>query len=185
MGSRIILPFGPSGEYIEKHIPDDDYLKCWSFPSLDDFYNDSDTIYKHPGKVKATLWNAIIQQYTEWNNWFNSSEDIKKFLAPIVNTYTDKNGLPVLCFPRFTPILEEGLVYNYNEHEILLIAGKRLEFFHIKDEDVLKFFRGLPQVIDFLDLVENDIILNPSNIGYNPTFGLRIIDYGLNGTFDF
>ena len=29
-------------------------------------------------------------------------------------------------------------------------------------------------------IYEEDIINNPSNIGYNPTFGLRIIDYGLS-----
>ena len=180
MGRRIILPFGHSGEYIEKHIPDDDKLGLWNFPSLDEFNENPDTIYKHSGNWKATtIWSAIEQQYIEWANWYNSPESIKQFLAPIVHTFTDKNGLPVLCFPRFTPILEEGLVYNYNDTETLLIAGKHLEHFHLKDEDVLKFFREIPKVINYLDLKEADIIINPSNVGYNPTFGLRIIDYGL------
>ena len=102
-------------------------------------------------------------------------------MAPVVHTYTDKYGLPILCFPRFTPILDESLVFSYNDTERLLIAGKRLEYFHIKDESVIYFYRELPKVIDYLSLAETDIIMNPSNIGYNPTFGLRIIDYGLQG----
>lgn len=179
MGSRIILPFGPSGEYIEKHVPEDDALKQWRFPSLEEYYNKGHQIInEHPAKNNSVIWFAIEQQYLEWGAWNESPESIRHFLAPVVHTYTDKYGLPVLCFPRFTPILDEGLVYEYNETEALLIAGKRLEHFHVPDEDVLEFYRGLQPVIDYLELVENDIIANPSNVGYNPTFGLRIIDYG-------
>lgn len=179
MGSRIVLPFGSSGEYIEKRIPDDDDVKQWNFPTLDEYYVDSDSVYKHAGKNNSIIWNAIEQQYNEWSAWVNSPETIKCFLAPIVHTYTDKNGLPVLCFPYFIPILDETQIFKYNDTEALLIAGKHLEQLHISNDDILKFYRELPTVIDFLNLVTADILNNPSNIGYNPIFGLRIIDYGL------
>ena len=32
---------------------------------------------------------------------------------------------------------------------------------------------------DYYNLREDDLLLNPSNIGYHNLFGLRIIDYGL------
>ena len=181
MGSRLILPFGPSKEYIQKCVPEDDYLNKWKYPSLDEFYNKGfDSIYNHSGKNNSIAWSAVEQQYTEWGNWFNSPEYIKCYLAPIVHTYIDKRGLPVLCFPRFTPLLDEELVYKYNNTEALLFAGKQLHYLYMTDKDILEFFRNIPKVIDYLDLVEEDILNNPSNIGYNPTFGLRIIDYGMS-----
>lgn len=179
MGSRIILPFGCSGEYVKKIIPDDPSLKFLKFYPLDDFYNDVDIIYKHPTRNNTPIWSAIIQQYSEWLSWNVAPEEIKQFLAPIVATYSDDNGLPVLCYPRFTPLLDEGAVFEHSDNENILLAGKRLEHFHVSDETTINFYRGLPQVIDYLGLVESDIIINPSNVGYNPTFGLRIIDYGL------
>ena len=179
MGSRIILPYGCSGEFIKKMIPDDGRLKNFVFPSLDDFSNDIDKILEHKQKDNTPLWSAIEQQYIEWMNWDISPESIKKYLAPIVHTFTEKTGAPTLCFPRFTPILDESIVMSCNEKEVLILTGKRLEHFHVSDETVLDFYRALPQVIDYLNLVEEDVVINPSNIGYNPTFGLRIIDYGL------
>ena len=56
----------------------------------------------------------------------------------------------------------------------------RLQRFNITEETVIDFLREIPIVCDYLNLNEEDIINNPSNIGYNSTFGLRIIDYGLN-----
>ena len=49
----------------------------------------------------------------------------------------------------------------------------------ITEEEVLEFLREIHILCDYLELNEEDILNNPSNIGYNPTFGLRIIDYGL------
>ena len=179
MGSRLILPFG-SDNFIEKHIPEDEYLNQWNFPSLDEFYNKGiNSIYNHKGKNNSIAWSAVEQQYTEWSNWFNSPEYIRSYLAPIVATYLDKRGLPVLCYPTFTPLLNEELVYKYNDTEALLFAGKQLQILNVSDENILNFFRNILKVINYLDLVEEDILNNPSNIGYNSTFGLRIIDYGM------
>jgi hypothetical protein len=58
--------------------------------------------------------------------------------------------------------------------------GMRLQQLNISEEEVTDFLREIPIVCNYLNLNEEDIINNPSNIGYNPTFGLRIIDYGLS-----
>ena len=50
---------------------------------------------------------------------------------------------------------------------------------NIDEKECLEFYRNIPIICNYLNLEENDIIYNPSNIGYSPTFGLRIIDYGL------
>ena len=58
--------------------------------------------------------------------------------------------------------------------------GMRLQQLNVSEEEVTDFLREIPIVCNYLNLNEEDIINNPSNIGYNSTFGLRIIDYGLS-----
>lgn len=178
MGSRIILPFGASGNYIQKTIPTDENIKGINFPSLDEYYNDKSSLYSL--EKDFPIWNAIEQQYQEWYNWQIANEDIKLFLAPIVGTSYDKNHLPILYFPKFKPLVDEALVYEYNEVENLIVLGMRAQEFGVHEVDLVNFLRDLHWICDYLELNSDDIIKNPSNIGYNIDFGLRIIDYGLN-----
>lgn len=178
MGSRIVLPYGESGEYIQKLIPYDASLNGIELPSFDEYM---DTHSLNLQKInKPDIRTAIEQQYNEWFTWYNATEDTRRLLAPIVGTGWSDNYIPILYFPRFTPILDEGQVYSLNNTESLITTGMRLQRFNITEETVIDFLREIPIVCDYLNLNEEDIINNPSNIGYNPTFGLRIIDYGLN-----
>ena len=180
MGSRIILPYGESGEYIQKIIPHDcSSVSGLNLPSFDEYL---DTHFLDLQSIdKPEIKTAIEQQYNEWFTWFNATEDARRLLAPIVGTDWSEDSIPILYFPRFTPLLDEGRVYSLNNNENLIIMGMRLQRFGIEEDDVTDFFREIPLVCAYLNLNEEDIINNPSNIGYNPTFGLRIIDYGLNG----
>lgn len=177
MGSRIILPYGPTNEYIQKCIPRDTSLEGIEFPSLDEYM---DTGLLDIEKItKSELRTAIEQQYGEWFSWFAATDEHRRLLAPIVGTEYDEYNLPILHFPRFVPLVDEGLVYKYNNTENLITMGMRLGQLNITEEEVLDFLREIPILCGYLDLNEEDILNNPSNIGYNPTFGLRIIDYGL------
>ena len=177
MGSRIILPYGPTNEYIQKCIPRDISLEGIKLPSLDEYM---DTGLLNLEKItKPELRTAIEQQYGEWFFWFAAADQDRALLAPIVGTGYDECYLPILYFPRFTPIIDEGLVCKYNNAENLITMGMRLGQLNITEEEVLNFIREIPILCDYLNLNEEDILNNPSNIGYNPTFGLRIIDYGL------
>lgn len=178
MGSRIVLPYGKSGEYIQKTIPYDASLNSLNLPSFDEYM---DTHYLDLQKInKPGIRTAIEQQYNEWFTWYNATEDARRLLAPIVGTGWSENYIPILYFPRFVPLLNEGQVYSLNNNENLIIMGMRLQQFNINEEEVTNFLREIPIICDYLNLNEEDIINNPSNIGYNPTFGLRIIDYGLS-----
>ena len=177
MGSRIILPYGTTNEYIQKCIPQDSSLEGIVFPSLDEYM---DTCTLNLEKInKSELRTAIEQQYGEWFSWFAATDEYRRLLAPIVGTTYDNYYLPILYFPRFTPIVDESLIYNYNNIENLIITGMRLGSLEITEKEVINFLREIPILCDYLELNEEDILNNPSNIGYNPTFGLRIIDYGL------
>ena len=178
MGSRIILPYGTSGNYIQKAIPTDENIKGINFPSLDEYYDDKNSLYSL--EKDFPIWNAIEQQYQEWYNWRTTDEDVRKFIAPIVDSSYDNSGLPILCFPRFKPLVDEALVYEYNEVENLVILGMRAQELGVREVDLINFLRDLNWVCDCLELNIDDIIKNPSNIGFHSDFGLRIIDYGLN-----
>ena len=178
MGSRIVLPYGESGEYIQKLIPYNASLNSINLPSFDEYM---DTRYLDLQNItKPDIRTAIEQQYNEWFTWYNATEDTRNLLAPIVGTGWSEDNIPILYFPRFTPLLDEGKVYSLNSTENLIIMGMRLQRFNISETEVTDFLREIPIVCNYLELNEEDIINNPSNIGYNPTFGLRIIDYGLS-----
>ena len=177
MGSRIVLPFGPNDEYIGKYIPNDTSLEGIHFPSLDDYMEtnklDLNSI------IKPELKTAIEQQYNEWFTWYTSSEECRRMLAPIVDTGYDEYCLPILYFPKFIPLVDENAVYKYNNMENFIVMGMGLKKFHVLEEEIINFMRNIPSLCDCLELNEEDILNNPSNICFHPIFGLRIIDYGL------
>ncbi len=177
MGSRAILPYGTSGEYIQKVIPHSSTVNI-ELPSFDEYLDTCSLNLQ--GISQPELRTAIEQQYNEWFTWYTATEDSRRLLAPIVGTDWSEDYFPILYFPHFTPLLDEGKVYSLNNTENLIIMGMRLQRFGVSEEEVTDFLREIPIVCNYLNLNEEDIINNPSNIGYNPTFGLRIIDYGLS-----
>lgn len=176
MGSRIILPYLNSEEYVQKIVPSDSVFINIRLPTFDEYENDP--ILNLSNDIKPEIKTAIEQQYNEWYSWFTSPEDIRKYLAPIIGTGWDQySNTPTLYFPRFIPILDEKVVSTHNNQENLILMGAQINQLHIKD--FMTFFRAIPEICNYLDLNEEDIIYNPSNIGFHPIFGLRIIDYGL------
>lgn len=175
MGTRLILPYGPTNEFVQKIIPEEnDAFKNIVLPTLEEFIIDPSCL----SKFDTPIYNLVYQQYWEYYNWYNADETTRSFLAPIVHTFYNKT--PVLCYPRFIPLVSEDNVYKYNENECLLAAGLNLGKQNIGENECIEFFRNIPLICNYLNLEENDIIYNPSNIGYNPTFGIRLIDYGLS-----
>ena len=57
--------------------------------------------------------------------------------------------------------------------------GQRLQWFGISFNQYKNFAEKVSYLCEDFNLREDDIFLNPSNIGYHPVLGLRIIDYGL------
>lgn len=178
MGSRIVLPYLNSTEYVQKIIPSENLLISTKLPTFNEYENNP--ILNLSNDIPPEVKTAIEQQYNEWYSWFTSPEDIRKYLAPIVGTGWDiYSNTPILYFPRFTPLLDEKSVCAHNSRENLILTGAQINQLHIND--FMEFFRAIPEVCNYLDLNEDDIICNPSNIGFHSIFGLRIIDYGLPG----
>lgn len=178
MSGRIVRAYSNSDIYIYKQIPHYSSLEGINFPSLDEYMETEELNLE---KISDTaIKSAIEQQYSEWYNWFIAPDDMRHLLAPIVGTdYDKKTTLPILIFPKFIPLMEEDCIYKFNQIENLIITGMNIQNYQIPKNDVINFLRELPALCDYLELNEEDIINNPSNLGFNSIFGLRIIDYGL------
>ena len=48
------------------------------------------------------------------------------------------------------------------------------------EDEIGIFIERILQFCDDYDMNENDTLLNLNNLGWNPVFGARIIDYGLS-----
>lgn len=180
MGSRIIRSFNKSSDYIYKQIPHFSCLDGIKFPLLDSYLEENKLDLRKVKEKEAKF--AIEQQYNEFYTWFTAPDNYRKFLAPIVDTsYDSKTGLPLLAFPKFIPLVDENAVNTHNEIENFILCGINANKMNISKDILINFFRDLPSACEYLELDEEDIVNNPSNIGYSSVFGLRIIDYGLKG----
>ena len=54
-----------------------------------------------------------------------------------------------------------------------------LQWFGINYSQYKKFTNKVEDLCENFSLRADDILKNPSNVGYHPILGLRIIDYGL------
>lgn len=176
MSNRIICHLG---NIIKKQVPPDQYLEKIRLPSIEDY--DIDQVYTWmPYNLNLHLYDAICQQYDEITAWRKANTHERELLAPILKVEYDTYGCPILYYPTFTPLIEDNEIYNYNDSEMFLIAGLRLASHDVSEKELLTFMRELPRLCLSLNLVEEDIIYNFSNIGYNPEYGLRVIDYGIS-----
>ena len=183
MSSRVVCSYDDVGLYIIKKIPFYSSIEGMKFPSLDEcFDNDGNLNLNFKQITELEAISAVEQQYNEWWNWFFICDEFRNLLAPIVQTTYDYRNLPILMFPRFSPLMDEEEVDKYSDEEILIRLGMKIKEHGIKEEECFNFLNQIYSLCDYLNLNKADIINNPSNIGYNPIFGLRIIDYGLLNT---
>lgn len=129
--------------------------------------------------VNSITQQAIIQQYNELYIYNEASPIERAILAPQVKVVYSLLNLPDIYYPKFYPLMKEKEVWSLNERDLNVKLGSRLQCFGIPFEDYKKFANNVANLCEEFDLREDDILLNPSNIGYHPILGLRIIDYGL------
>ena len=174
MATREIYDCAESEEYVLKCIPQTDAIRALHFEITD--YSE-ENLNNLLVSLNSGEKSAIIQQYNEWRLW---RETMSPVLAPIVDVRWESNGLPILCYPRFAPLIDEGEIWNHTVEELYILLGRRAHLLEIDSEELFDF---LDEARDFCveyDLCEADVFTNPSNIGWHRLFGLRIIDYGLS-----
>ena len=164
---------------IKKIVPSFPEIDNKKFPTmgeLNDWDYARDRIYELLDGASYTCQSAVIQQYNEYIVGMNSYSNA---LAPISFISTDERNIPIIGFPYCEPIVKSAEYYPYNDEESLMKLGAFSAEKGINFETVRRFILDVNKVCLEYDLNSDDIWYNLTNIGYNPSLGLRVIDYGL------
>ena len=166
--------------YIIKYIDwDDAFFSGVKFPLPEESSSQIlQNIFKEINLNKISQ-QAIIQQYNEIYIWNEANREQKELLAPQVKIRYSLCDLPEIYYPKFIPLVQESKVWSLNESDLKIFLGTRLQLFGINFCEYQKFIKNVINLCEDFNLREDDIILNPSNIGYHSVLGLRVIDYGL------
>lgn len=168
--------------YIIKEIAwDDAFLnkKDLEFPPCGDLCQEElDKIFDEINLNKIAR-QAITQQYNEIYVYNAASAAEKDILAPQVKIQYSFFNLPSIMYPKFQPLMKEEEVWNLSEDNMLVCLGTRLQWFGINYTHYKNFTNKVEELCENCGLRADDILKNPSNLGYHSVLGLRIIDYGL------
>ena len=166
--------FSKNKKYVIKYIQNFDNSV---FSSIDEIYSDNFIECLNIDKITK---QAVVQQINEIKLYSIVTEEERKILAPQLGLINNnKHHIPSIIFPYFTPLFTDEEVWNYNEEDLLKLIGFRAAAHKVTEQNLLIFFNQVKKLCEEYDLLEDDILFNPSNIGYNSTFGLRVLDYGL------
>lgn len=167
--------------YIFKEINLDDFP--WRTDKMPNFPKDGDPELIHKifreCNVNSITQQAIIQQYNELYIYNEATPEEREILAPQVKVVYSLFNLPDIYYPKFHPLMTESEVWSLNERDLSVKLGQQLQWLGISFFDYKKFVDEVVDLCEEFNLREDDILLNPSNVGYHPVLGLRIIDYGL------
>lgn len=162
-------------------IPDS-WDKDIIFPSIEHIKYEDGALQRFlntiPG-LQNSVRQAIIQQYNEYFIYSDEYNTWRNILAPQLGIVFNSYNLPILLYPRFEPLVDEDTVWKTNDHICMIYAGQHLKDLGVSMEEIKTFYDEVKEFCAEYGLVEDDIIKNPSNIGYNKVLGLRLIDYGL------
>ena len=170
MSIRKVKPYG-SSDFIQKTI--DIERKIPLMYGLED-------LSKHETEFTRREYLSLYQSFAEVELWNDSSWEERGILAPVVHFFYDINNRPVLVYPRFEPLATEEEIFRFEEEEVATELNYRLSQKGMTDDEIGIFIEKVLQFCDDYDMNENDTLLNLNNLGWNPIFGARIIDYGLS-----
>lgn len=170
MSIRKVKPYG-SSDFIQKTI--DIERKIPIIQSLNDL-----SYYEKEFTRREYL--SLYQTLAEKELWDDCSWEERGILAPVVHFFYDLNNRPVLIYPRFEPLATEEEAFRFEEEEVGMELNYRLSQKGMTDNEIGDFIEKVLQFCEDYDMNENDTLLNLNNLGWNPVFGARIIDYGLS-----
>ena len=170
MSIRKVKPFGNS-DFIQKTI--DIERKIPLMYGLQD-------LSAHEKDFTRREYLSLYQSFAEVELWNDCSWEERGILSPLVDFFYDTNNRPVLVYPRFEPLAREEETFRFEETEAVSELHQRLVKKGISDEKIGVFIEKVISFCDDYDMDEADILYNLNNLGWNDTFQVRIIDYGLS-----
>ena len=170
MSIRKVKPYGNS-DFIQKTIDIERTI-----PLIYDLQDLSD----HEKEFTQKEYLSLYQSFAEVELWDDCSWEDRSILAPLVNFFYDNNNRPVLVYPRFEPLASEEDTFRFEEEEVVNQLRIRLSLKGVSDHDIGIFIDKVVQFCEDYDMNQDDTLLNLNNLGWNPVFGARVIDYGLS-----
>lgn len=170
MSIRKVKPYGNS-DFIQKTIDIDRKIS---------YLADLNELAAHEDEFTKREYLSIYQSLAEAEVWNDASWEERKILSPLVDFYYDHNNCPVLIYPRFEPLASESESFRFEDEEVVNELSWRLAQRGMTDDEIGTFIERVLQFCDDYDMNENDTLLNLNNLGWNPVFGARVIDYGLS-----
>lgn len=169
MSIRKVKPYG-NYDFIQKTIDIDRKIP---------FLADLNDLAEHEKEFSKREYLSIYQSFTEAKIWNDASWEERQILSPLLNFYYDHNWCPVLIYPRFEPLVSETQSFRFEEDEILGELHRHLAVRGMSDDEIGDFIEKVLSFCDNYDMNEDDILYNLNNLGWNPIFGVRVIDFGL------
>ena len=123
---------------------------------------------------------ALHQQFSELEVSQLATPEEKAILAPLVEFFFDNNNIPVLVYPKFTPILPQEDAALLSEEDAVARTLYEFSLKGVSDEKLGKFYNLGFSICENFYLSKEDCLYNLNNIGYHEVFGFRIIDFGLS-----
>lgn len=142
--------------------------------------NSVEDLKQHETEFTKEEYLALYQSLFEKEVWENSSWKERQVLAPLVDFFYDNNNCPVLVFPRFLPLATEQQAFSIEDDDCFGELYETLVLNGVDDDDIGNFIENIVSICEEYDLNEDDILYNLSSLGWNSTFGARVIDFGLS-----
>lgn len=164
-------------DYIIKRIP---YTFSGTWPPFEEVLNYPEKLEEIMDKFNCNkmLRGAIYQQYNELLIYNMVTDKEKQLLAPqLLIIYDHYGSIPDIKYPRFESFATDTEVWNYDDDKSLILLGYKAREYGVKN--VMEFYNSVRSMCYKYGLNADDILKNPSNIGYNEKYGMRVIDYGL------
>lgn len=163
-------------DYAGEPLPTYDKLK-YNHDRLTDWFDSH--------KIDIYTKEAIIQQYNEIFIYEILDLQTRQLVAPQIEVNFDPlTNVPSITYVSCPALITQEEVYKYSENELYALLGSRAHQLEIPEQQLFTFLKETRDFCANYALNVDDILNNPSNIGFNQYLGLRIIDFGLMENFN-
>ena len=132
-------------------------------------------------KIKEELsseqYDGMYQTLYEVELWDSLSWEKRLIFCPIID-YDSASCVSTMVYVE--PLMDEATAKTISDEESLKVMTDILLRRGACLWEICLFIKILKEVCKETDLVEEDILNNLSNIGYNKELGIRVLDYGLS-----
>lgn len=134
-------------------------------------------VYEIKEELSSEQYDGMYQTLYEVELWDSLSWEQRLIFCPIID-YDSASCASTMVYVE--PLMDEATAKTISDEESLKVMTDILLRRGACLSEICLFIKILKEVCKRTDLVEEDILNNLSNIGYNKELGIRVLDYGLS-----